>query len=99
MKASPFAASPWRKMTSPGLKVLVGTSPIWRLMTVSSWYRMTAVGPMVRLFSFLVTLALLLCAPKAHAQISVQEAMLRAKPAVVLVNTEVAAEVTLDCGT
>jgi rhodanese-related sulfurtransferase len=54
---------------------------------------------MVRLFPLLVTLAVLVCAPVAHAQISVQEAMLRAKPAVVLVNTEVTAEVTLDCGT
>jgi S1-C subfamily serine protease len=34
----------------------------------------------------------------ANSPISVPEAMLRAKPAVVLVVTEVAAEVTLDCG-
>ena len=38
--------------------------------------------------------------PLVHAQthISVQEALLRAKPAVVLVIAEVSAEVILDCG-
>src|SRR5262245_17550258 len=34
----------------------------------------------------------------AESQLSVPEAMLRAKPAVVLVISEVSAEVTLDCG-
>ena len=34
----------------------------------------------------------------AESQFSVPEAMLRAKPAVVLVISEVSAEVTLDCG-
>jgi rhodanese-related sulfurtransferase len=58
-------------------------------------------------FASLVWLPLLLAlilasnvVPLVHAQthISVQEALLRAKPAVVLVIAEVSAEVTLDCG-
>ena len=32
MNASPFGSSPSLKITSPGLKVRVGMSPIWRLM-------------------------------------------------------------------
>ena len=56
---------------------------------------------MLRRFALAGTLGLLLLAPGAHAQpgLTVQEALLRAKPAVVLVIAEVAAEVTLDCGT
>ena len=41
MKASPFASSPSRKMTAPGSNVLVGISPIWRLMTCDPPYGMT----------------------------------------------------------
>jgi S1-C subfamily serine protease len=57
---------------------------------------------MILRFVPLVALALFLGraapAPAAETMISVPEAMLRAKPAVVLVTSEVAAEVTLDCG-
>jgi S1-C subfamily serine protease len=60
-------------------------------------------GPMILRFGLAVSLALLaaLGTPspaRPDAPIPVQEAMLRAKPAVVLVIAEVAAEVTLDCG-
>src|SRR5262245_49003583 len=59
--------------------------------------------PMILRFGLAVSLALLgaLGTPspaRSDAPIPVQEAMLRAKPAVVLVIAEVAAEVTLDCG-
>src|SRR5262249_2902436 len=56
--------------------------------------------PMLRRFALAGTLGLLLAAMPAHAQpsITVQEAMLRVTPAVVLVIAEVTAEVTLDCG-
>ena len=63
-----------------------------------------AMRPMILRFAFLACLALLTvwsaATPPALAQrmLSVQEALLRAKPAVVLVIAEVAAEVTLDCG-
>jgi len=58
---------------------------------------------MIRRFAFLLSLALLIGvagALPAHAQkgLSVQETVLRAKPATVLIISEVAAEVTLDCG-
>src|SRR5690242_20772879 len=46
----------------------------------------------------LATAAGLPAAASAQRSISVQEALLRAKPAVVLVVAEVASEVTLDCG-
>src|ERR1044071_1945346 len=60
-------------------------------------------GPMILRFGLAVALALLVGAAspgpaRSEAPIPVQEAMLRAKPAVVLVIAEVAAEVTLDCG-
>ena len=55
--------------------------------------------PMVRRILLAGALAILLPSPRANAQsITVPEAMLRAKPAVVLVTAEVASEVTLDCG-
>ena len=58
---------------------------------------------MILRFGLAVSLALLapLAVPgisRGSSNITVQEAMLRAKPAVVLVLAEVAAEVTLDCG-
>lgn len=53
---------------------------------------------MVRRIAPLVALTVLVCAPIAHAQLTLQEALLRAKPAVVLIDSVVAAEVTLDCG-
>jgi serine protease Do len=57
---------------------------------------------MIRRFSLLVALGLALGvvgARPAHAQpLSVQETVLRAKPATVLVISEVSAQVTLDCG-
>ena len=70
---------------------------------------MCGVTPMVRRITADVSLALVLAgalalplfAPRpagAQRAIVVQEALLRAKPAVVLVIAEVASEVTLDCG-
>jgi S1-C subfamily serine protease len=58
---------------------------------------------MIRRFAFLVSLGLLIGAGgalPAHAQqgLSVQETVLRAKPATVLIISEVSAEVTLNCG-
>ena len=56
---------------------------------------------MILRFARLVWLPLLLVLPAmsdAQMHLSVQEALLRAKPAVVLVAAEVASEVTLDCG-
>lgn len=56
---------------------------------------------MLRRFALPVTLVAAVAAPaaaSAQASVTVQEALLRAKPAVVLVIAEVAAEVTLDCG-
>ena len=63
---------------------------------------------MVRRIAADVSLALALAGPlawllsplpaAAQPNITLQEALLRAKPAVVLVNAEVASEVTLDCG-
>ncbi len=58
---------------------------------------------MILRFALPVALALLLgwgapAPAAADTKISVPEALLRAKPAVVLVTAEVAAEVTLDCG-
>ena len=57
---------------------------------------------MILRFVPVVALALVLgraaATPAAETTISVPEAMLRAKPAVVLVSAEVASEVTLDCG-
>jgi len=47
---------------------------------------------------FLSLVLLILCPSPAVAQRSIQEALLRAKPAVVLVVAEVGAEVTLGCG-
>ncbi len=63
-----------------------------------------AMGLMILRFASLVWLALLsgwgAAAPAlAQTNLPVQEALLRAKPAVVLVIAEVAGEVTLDCGT
>src|SRR5262245_51196538 len=65
--------------------------------------RDVAMGLMIQRFSSVVGVALLLgsghVAPaRAETNLSVQEAVLRAKPAVVLVVSEVASEVTLDCG-
>ena len=58
---------------------------------------------MIRRFAFLLSLGLLIGAGgalPAHAQqgLSVQETVLRAKPATVLIISEVSAEVTLNCG-
>src|SRR3990172_9571802 len=58
---------------------------------------------MVRRFALSATLLLALTAGapgplSARTSVTVQEALLRAKPAVVLVIAEVSAEVTLDCG-
>ena len=58
---------------------------------------------MIRRFVFFVSLGLLIGAGgvlPAHAQqgLSVQETVLRAKPAAVLIISEVSAEVTLNCG-
>ena len=54
---------------------------------------------MVRRILLAGALGVLLASPHARAQsITVPEAMLRAKPAVVLITAEVASEVTLDCG-
>src|SRR6266849_2887992 len=60
--------------------------------------------PMILRFGLPVSLALLVALAdptpaRPEVAISVQEALLRAKPPVVLVIAEVAAEVTLDCGT
>src|SRR4030095_10522382 len=104
MKASPLASSPSRKMNSPGLKLLVGISPIWRLMQDPRWYRISAVPPMVRRIAIAVTALVGLVAAwalpaAAQRTVTVQEVLLRAQPAVVLVIAEVAAEVTLSCGT
>jgi S1-C subfamily serine protease len=61
---------------------------------------MTAVIRIIPRFAAAVALALALSASPARAEttIGVQEAMLRAKPAVAMVIAEVASEVTLDCG-
>src|SRR5688500_4094151 len=72
-------------------------------MRAPRWYRIDGVPPMVRrmalAMSGLVGLAGGLASPAAaDTAITVQEAVLRAKPAVVLVIAEVGAEVTLDCG-
>jgi S1-C subfamily serine protease/rhodanese-related sulfurtransferase len=48
--------------------------------------------------ALLLASALLVAAPGRAAAFSAQEAILRAKPAVALISTEVRAEVTLDCG-
>src|SRR3990172_11755868 len=58
---------------------------------------------MVRRFALSAALILALAASEpgplsAQTSVTVQEALLRAKPAVVLVIAEVSAEVTLDCG-
>ncbi|HXJ80954.1 MAG TPA: trypsin-like peptidase domain-containing protein [Candidatus Methylomirabilis sp.] len=55
---------------------------------------------MIPRFAAVVALAFVLAGSPARAEttISVQEAMLRAKPAVAMVIAEVASEVTLDCG-
>ena len=58
---------------------------------------------MIRRFAFSLSLGLLIGvggALPAHAQqgLSVQETVLRAKPATVLIISEVSAEVTLNCG-
>jgi len=60
-------------------------------------------APMILRFASIVWLALLLgwgltSPASAQSTLSVQEALLRANPAVVLVVSEVSAEVTLDCG-
>src|SRR5512147_551587 len=103
MKASPLASSPSRKMTVPGSNVLVGTSPIWRLMNSHLQCRMARSGPMILRLALFVAAVIAtasgLPAPVfAQKTLTVQEALLRAKPAVVLVVAEVASEVTLDCG-
>jgi S1-C subfamily serine protease len=61
---------------------------------------MATVTRMIPRFAAVVVLALVLTASPVSAEtpISVQEAMLRAKPAVGMVIAEVASEVTLDCG-
>src|ERR1700687_4853247 len=103
MKASPLASSPSRKLTAPGSKVLVGTSPIWRLMNSCLRCRMARGGPMIlRLVGFVVavimTTAGLPALALAQKPLTVQEALLRDKPPAVLVVPEVSSEVTLDCG-
>ena len=72
-------------------------------MRAPRWDRIDAVPPMGRRIALavsgLVGLAAGLATPAAaEPAIAVQEALLRAKPAVVLVIAEVGAEVTLDCG-
>src|SRR5216683_2055359 len=103
MKASPLASSPSRKMIVPGSNVLVGTSPIWRLMNSRLRCRMARSGPMIlRLVLFVAAVIMtavgLPSFALAQKTLTVQEALLRAKPAVVLVVAEVSSEVTLDCG-
>src|SRR5262249_61610214 len=90
-------------MTAPGSKLLVGTSPIWRLMNSHLQCKMAHGGPMIlRLALFvaavLMTAAGLPAAASAQRPIPVQEALLRAKPATVLVVPEVSSEVTPHCG-
>ena len=46
----------------------------------------------------LVAGAFVLAAPHGAAALSVQEAILRVKPAVVLITAEVRADVTMNCG-
>src|SRR6266404_6286382 len=101
MKASPLASSPSRKMTAPGSNVLVGTSPIWRLMNSCLRCRMARGGPMIlRLVLFVA--AVVMTAAKlpglalAQKALTVQEALLRAKPAVVLVVAKISSKITLD---
>src|ERR1700738_5303677 len=65
--------------------------------------RMASCGPMIlRLVGFVVavimTTAGLPALALAQKPLTVQEALLRAKPAAVLVVAEVSSEVTLDCG-
>lgn len=61
---------------------------------------MSGVAPMILRFTALVTAALLAgwAAPAQAQKVSIQEAVLRAMPAVVLVVAEVGSEVTLNCG-
>ena len=56
------------------------------------------VGDMGRLFSFLLTAIAMLALPLPAAALTVQEAVHRAKPAVVLISVRVEAEVTMNCG-
>ena len=72
-------------------------------MRAPCWYRIDAVPPMLRriarVVSGLLGLSAALVSPAAaQPMFSVQEIVLRAKPAVVLISAEVNAEVTLDCG-
>jgi S1-C subfamily serine protease len=53
---------------------------------------------MGRLFSFLLTAIAMLALPLPAAALTVQEAVHRAKPAVVLISVRVEAEVTMNCG-
>ena len=53
---------------------------------------------MGRLFSFLLTAIAMLALPLPAAALTVQEAVHRAKPAVVLISVRVDAEVTMNCG-
>ena len=57
------------------------------------------VGDMGRLFSFLLTAIAMLALPLPAAALTVQEAVHRAKPAVVLISVRVEAEVTMNWAT
>ena len=53
---------------------------------------------MRRLFAWSLTLSAALAAPDRAVGFTLQEALLRAKPAVVLIDTRVEGEVTVNCG-
>ena len=74
---------------------LGGRRRAWLAKRIPPWYRDPA---MRRLLAWSLVLSAALAAPDRAIGFTLQEAILRAKPAVVLIDTRVEAEVTMNCG-